>query len=155
MSADQALAATDGGAESRRAGSEAEEFLREKLGNGPVPAKEGEEHARALGIAPMALKRARKKLGVIAEKAGLKEGWTWRLPSEGGQKSPKGVTSKGWYPSASDDPLRESDPPKEALDDHPGIPEFLRRPPPAAAQPNGNAAALGPGGPDDDMGHLQ
>jgi hypothetical protein len=144
MSADQALAATDGGAESRRAGSEAEQFLREKLGNGPVPAKEGEEHARALGIAPMTLKRARKKLGVVAEKAGLKEGWTWRLPSEGDQKSPKGVTSKGWYPSASDDPLRESAPQKSADDDHPGIPEFLRRAPPTAA--NGRAPALGPAG---------
>jgi putative DNA primase/helicase len=82
VSADEALRATDGCGD-RAAAVEAEEFLRDKLSGGPVAAKEGEEHARALGIAPRTLARARKNLGVIAEKVGLKDGWTWRLPSEG------------------------------------------------------------------------
>jgi KaiC/GvpD/RAD55 family RecA-like ATPase len=82
VSADEALQASDGGGD-RAAVSEAEEFLRDKLSAGPVPAKEAEEEARALMIMPRTLRRARKKLGVISEKAGLKEGWTWRLPPEG------------------------------------------------------------------------
>src|ERR1700738_2594341 len=58
---DEALRATDTSGD-RSAATEAEEFLREKLSEGPVSAKEGEEHARALGIAPRTLARARKKL---------------------------------------------------------------------------------------------
>jgi putative DNA primase/helicase len=102
VSADEALQANDGGGD-RVAATEAEDFLRDKLSAGPVPAKEAEEHARALLIAPRTLKRARKKLGVISEKTGLKEGWIWHLPPEGhsttnrhsapegGQDTPKGA----------------------------------------------------------------
>ena len=50
---------------------------------GAGAAKEAEDHAQALMIQPRTLRRARKKLGVVAEKGGLKEGWKWRLPSEG------------------------------------------------------------------------
>jgi hypothetical protein len=57
------------------------------------------------GNAPKTLKRARKKLGVVAEKSGLKDGWTRRLP-EGGQKSPKRATSETWPPSAQVGPRR-------------------------------------------------
>src|SRR5215469_5606708 len=67
VSADEALRATDSSGD-RSAATEAEEFLRDKLSGGPVSAKEGEEHARALGIAPRTLARARKKLRVVAEK---------------------------------------------------------------------------------------
>jgi putative DNA primase/helicase len=88
ISADEALQANDGTSD-RKTANEAEEYLREALAHGPIPAKEGEEGARAQGIAPRTLKRARKKLGVIAEKGGLKEGWTWRLPSEECQTTPK------------------------------------------------------------------
>jgi putative DNA primase/helicase len=88
VSADAALRASEDGGD-RSAAAEAEEFLRDKLSAGPVPAKDGEEHARALGIAPRTLARARKKLGVIAEKVGLKEGWTWSLPAEERQTPPK------------------------------------------------------------------
>jgi hypothetical protein len=66
----------------RKAATEAEEFLRDKLSKGPIPAKEGEAQAQALGIAPRTLKRARKKLGVIAEKSGMQEGWVWFSASE-------------------------------------------------------------------------
>src|SRR5215831_4546597 len=58
---------------------EAEEFLRENL-SAPAAAKDMEEHARAVGISSRTLARARKRLGVIAEKGGMDKGWTWHLP---------------------------------------------------------------------------
>jgi putative DNA primase/helicase len=130
--ADQALVAADGGKERGTAQREAEEFLQEKLHNGPVPTKDAEEHAHALGVALRTLRRARKKLGVVAEKPGLKEGWIWRLPTpedaEGGQAPPKVSTSERWPPSGSVGPL-EGDGGKEtpAVDDDLDIPDFLRR----------------------------
>jgi putative DNA primase/helicase len=105
VSADEAMRASEDGGD-RAAAGEAEDFLLDKLSAGPIPSKEAEEHARAIGIAPRTLRRARKKLGVIAEKGGLKEGWTWRLPlegystanryspPEGGQTPPEGVHQK-------------------------------------------------------------
>jgi putative DNA primase/helicase len=117
ISADAALRASEDG--DRSAATEAEEFLLDKLSAGIVPAKEGEEHAHALGIAPRTLKRARKKLGVIAEKGGLKEGWTWRLRPEGGQVPPKsakennGTLRPVWHSSAAAPPPEGSEaPPK-------------------------------------------
>lgn len=93
-SADEALRASEDQG-NRSAAAEAEDFLRDKLTDGlKVPAKEAEEHANALGIAPRTLKRARKKLGVVAEKAGVKEGWTWHLPPEECQTPPKGAKEK-------------------------------------------------------------
>jgi hypothetical protein len=84
-SADQALAATDGNSEHHSAQREAEEFLRENL-SAPAAAKDMEEHARAVGISSRTLARARKKLGVIAEKGGMDKGWTWRLPGPSDQR---------------------------------------------------------------------
>jgi hypothetical protein len=99
MSADEALRAVEDDSDNK-ALSEAVEFLQDRLSNGAVvAAKEVEEHARALGITPRTLTRARKKVGVIPKKGGLKEGWTWRLPPEGGQGTPKGATSNIWPPS--------------------------------------------------------
>jgi putative DNA primase/helicase len=82
ITANQALAAEAGGVEQRSARAEAEEFLCELLAGGPVSAKQGEEDARALGIAPRTLMRARKRLNIVAEKGGMGAGWTWRLPAE-------------------------------------------------------------------------
>jgi hypothetical protein len=112
---------------------------------------DAEEHARAIGIAPRTLRRARKKLGVIAEKAGLKEGWNWRLPAEGGQVSPKAAIKKNGpvqpslAPFGSALPAAPPCPPAKAAtarnlwDEDPelakGIPDYLRR-----------APALGPPG---------
>jgi AAA domain len=117
ISADEALRANNGGGD-RKAAAEAEQFLREKLSHGIVPARDGEKDARALGITPRTLDRARKKLGVIAEKGGLKEGWTWRLPAEGRQPLPKdankndGVlrTSLASFGAAPHDPRLEPTP---------------------------------------------
>ena len=106
VSADQALRATDGQGGDRKAATEAEEFLQDFLAAGPVAAKEGEEAARAHGIAPRTLARARKKLGVLAEKAGLKEGWTWRLPARRMPNPPEECQQNSWHPSTEVGSLR-------------------------------------------------
>jgi putative DNA primase/helicase len=86
------------------------------LASGPVPAKQGEADARALGIAPRTLMRARKKLNVIAEKGGMEAGWTWRLPTEECQPPPKnatpesGILRENWHSSAPEE--APTDPPK-------------------------------------------
>jgi putative DNA primase/helicase len=130
ITADEALAAHVEDDESRTAASDAEEFLRDKLSSGPVPATEAEQDARALGITSRTLRRARKKLGVIAEKVGLKEGWTWRLAAE---ESPKGANppeeghTKNVAPFGKVGPLRDSQPAKPPATDDLEIPDFLRR----------------------------
>jgi putative DNA primase/helicase len=58
--------------------ADAERFLYDLLSGGPVPVKEVEEAARAHGITPATLKRARSSVGVKAEKRGLKE-WVLSL----------------------------------------------------------------------------
>jgi putative DNA primase/helicase len=135
ISADQALQATDGGGSDRSAAAEAGEFLLDKLSAGPVSAKEGEEHARALGIAPRTLARARKKLGVVAEKDGLRGGWMWRLPPEECQASPKAATSKIWHSSASLAAFEECQPPEGCQECQKGEIGSLREPGPAVAPP--------------------
>jgi hypothetical protein len=82
ISANAALAAgirAGKGDDDRSTMADAERFLREKLASGPVSAKEGEEHAHAIGISRRTLMRARKKLKVVAEKIDMTKGWTWRL----------------------------------------------------------------------------
>ncbi len=104
ISANAALAAVSGGpkgsSDDRSAMAEAEQFLLEKLGDGPIAAKDGEEHATAIGISRRTLMRARKKLGVIAEKLDMKEGWTWRLARpEECQAKPKTAIKSTWHSS--------------------------------------------------------
>src|SRR5262245_8042440 len=70
-SADDGLGASDAARDGVVSpGAEAIEYLRDKLSAGPV-----DEHARALGIAPRTLVRARKALGVHARKDGFGSGW--------------------------------------------------------------------------------
>jgi hypothetical protein len=92
--------------------AEAQEFLRDRLSPGPVSARDGEADAHALGIARRTLIRARKKLGVVAEKSGLKGGWTWRLPAgEECQVAPKSAKKNSWHSSVPVGTLREDAPP--------------------------------------------
>jgi hypothetical protein len=146
VSADEALRATDGGGD-RSAATEAEEFLRDKLSAGPVPAKEAEEHARVIGIAPRTLARARKKVGVIAEKAGMKEGWIWRLRSEGCQTLPKNANKSNG--SLRPDLAAFGTPqstPSDLWADYPPFRESLGQAPTPDPQANDRAPALGPPG---------
>jgi putative DNA primase/helicase len=148
ITADQALAATDGNSEQHSARHDAEAFLRENLKE-PVKAKDMEEHAWAVGISQRTLARARKKLSVIAEKDGMEGGWKWRLPASGenrgrnlgsaptppkNAKPPEERHSQEWQPSGKlvafgsgsttqGRPPNGSHPADDGLD----IPDFLRR----------------------------
>jgi hypothetical protein len=71
--------------EERSALSEAQEFLREVLADGPGMASEVRQEAESAGIAKRTLDRARQSLGVAAERKGEsgKRGggsWYWSLP---------------------------------------------------------------------------
>ena len=82
--ADEALtgeASNDTGA---RAIDDATSFLIRELRDGPQPQKELVEHAEVELISLKTLRNAKKKLGVVAEKAkGKNSGWLWRLPPAG------------------------------------------------------------------------
>lgn len=67
-------------AEDRSARGEAKRWLAEMLADGPQPATQIIRAAREIGIAERTLNRAKKSLGVLAEKAGFEGGWSWRLP---------------------------------------------------------------------------
>lgn len=62
------------------AGDEAEAFLLEVLRDGPVPSKLIEAYARGAGLNWRTVERKKKKMGIVAEKFGMKGGWSWRLP---------------------------------------------------------------------------
>jgi putative DNA primase/helicase len=165
MSADQALRASEDTGD-RSATADAEEFLRDKLSAGPVPAKDAEDHAQALMIMPRTLRRARKKLGVISRRESEgRDGrgqWLWSLPSvagasflQGGQESckvakenvgrlaPSLAPLQGPLPSRA--PKAPAGDPWEGMD----IPDYLNRTRPCLGSPAISA------GPEDDLGDLQ
>ena len=59
---------------------EAAEYLEVMLATGPVPVKDIMKEAKASGIAPRTLARAKAELGVKSDKAADK--WYWRLLPE-------------------------------------------------------------------------
>lgn len=72
--------------EERSAMSEAQEFLREVLSDGPQPASDVRREADSAGVSKRTLDRARQSLGVLSERegeAGKRGGgkWMWRLPA--------------------------------------------------------------------------
>jgi putative DNA primase/helicase len=83
MTADEAIAAANGGTQERSALEGGVDYLREALANGPRDNKDVKREAEAHGISPITLRRAREKLGVFVEKDGFTEGvWLWRLPED-------------------------------------------------------------------------
>lgn len=60
----------------------AEQFLREILANGPIQKNEIEMDCRGAGISVATLRRAKKRLGIISKKDGMKGVWSWSLPDE-------------------------------------------------------------------------
>ncbi len=79
-----AILAAESSAEEEGAGQEAEEFLRNILSEGPRPQKEIMAEAKQAGIADRTLRRAKKRLKIVARKHGMAGGWEWAFP-EGGQ----------------------------------------------------------------------
>jgi hypothetical protein len=84
--ADQVLAANEN-ASDRPAQTEAEEFLRHLLGDGPRPAKDVEAEAKEAGISWRTVNRAKKTLGIVAERRaesgqglGRAGRWYWSWP---------------------------------------------------------------------------
>jgi hypothetical protein len=88
VSADQALAKSNGGGDGRgSARQDAADFLRRKLADGPKRAADLEEEADALGISERTLRRARLELNIEAVKDGYQGAWLWKLPFwQGGPK---------------------------------------------------------------------
>jgi putative DNA primase/helicase len=79
MTADQALMAGAQHGKERRSLKEAVVFLSDLLSEGPMDAAKGEDEAEKEGISRRTLMRARKELGVKAEKSGFDDGWVWTL----------------------------------------------------------------------------
>jgi hypothetical protein len=79
--------ASEGGLKTREAPhrDEAQDFLCELLTSGSRPVTEVEAEAKAAGIRPMTLRRAREKLRIVPKKKGYFPGaWHWELPQKGG-----------------------------------------------------------------------
>ena len=79
LTADEALNSGREAGRPAKAGSDAEAFLRGRLGFGAVPAKDVVNEAEAEGISERTLRRAKVKLGVIVNKSAFGGGWTWEL----------------------------------------------------------------------------
>ncbi len=62
---------------------EAVAWLRERLADGPQPGIDVKAGAKADGIAPRTLDRAKYRLGVVAAPDGYRGPWVWRLPHGG------------------------------------------------------------------------
>jgi hypothetical protein len=78
--ADEAFAALDDADRKDTAVEEAEKFLLEHLGPGPLPSKEIYEAAGCGGHAEKTVRRAMKNLGVKPVKTGLDGPWVMKLP---------------------------------------------------------------------------
>lgn len=81
VSADQAMAPLQEPAE-RSALGEAKEFLVNILKDGPVSVRQIRSDAEDAGYAWRTLQRAKDSLGISATKGGMKNGWSWSLPSK-------------------------------------------------------------------------
>jgi len=79
LTADQAIAA----AKAPPRTAKVDQFLREFLANGPAPQREVMEAAEAEGFSSGMITRAKERLRIKPQKAGLHEGWIWQLPKGG------------------------------------------------------------------------
>ena len=108
ITADQALQATDAGGQDRSVGEGAEEFLRELLAKGPVPQKNIKTDAEGAGLAWATVRRAKDRLGIKPQKAGMEGGWQWTLPKV--LESAEGAHVKRMSTFGTDEHLRDPGP---------------------------------------------
>jgi hypothetical protein len=114
LSAGVLLAAQAATKEDRSAVDEAEEWLRDYLSEGRKEARDVKNDARKAGIKGITLQRASRRLKVLKQKEGFREGWFWGLPSsEDDQTVSKVIIPGEGSSSASDDHLRDGEGPSE------------------------------------------
>ena len=77
--------------------AEAADILRAILADGPRPAPAAQAEARAAGISPITLPRAREALGIRPRKDQFQGAWIWELPDP----SPESDSSLAHRPDAS------------------------------------------------------
>jgi hypothetical protein len=131
ITANEALAAEMGGSNAKPS-EEAESFLREVLGDGPVPARRVKADAGSAGLAWATVRRAKGKLGINVNKTGMDGGWLWELPKA--LKRDEDAHVKNMSPFGTGEHLRVIEggqsrdaglpPPDDGL---PDLPEFLNR----------------------------
>jgi hypothetical protein len=107
LTADEALQAGTG-SKKISALSEAVDWLRDVLQDGPVPAAKLYELAAVDGIAQKTLQRASREIGVQKAKGSMEDGWYWSLPkmanlSEDGQENGLGTFGEVDHLRDSDD----------------------------------------------------
>jgi putative DNA primase/helicase len=93
LSADSVLAPEDAGQRSERL--EAQEWLTDRLSDGPVPAGQVQKDAKDAGLAWMTVRRAKNDLGVLSTKGGFADGWYWQLPNQDVHEPRRGSGSGG------------------------------------------------------------
>lgn len=105
--------------EERGEREDARDFLRALLAAGPVPAKQVQKESGENGHAWRTVNRAKKDLGIVATKAGMKGEWRWEFPpknatlNEGCPNNARanfGHSSESWHSSGenngpADDPI--------------------------------------------------
>lgn len=123
--ADSLLAAAH--EEDRQVMAEAAEWLKEYLGDGPVPAQEAKRAAREAGFSERTVERARAKLRVTSERDGFGKGakYVWELPSthacaaHASKTRHAGEHGNGSGPKSFVDKASASSPPLASMgDDH-------------------------------------
>lgn len=60
----------------------AEQFLRDTLASGAMPQKEIERECKGAGFSVATLRRAKKRIGIVSKKDGMKGVWFWSLPDK-------------------------------------------------------------------------
>jgi hypothetical protein len=80
ITADEVLNETRGTKEGRTALEEAKDFLQSHLAEGAAPASDVQAAAKAAGISPASLRRARNDMGITPKKSGMTGEWRWMLP---------------------------------------------------------------------------
>jgi AAA domain len=80
LSADGLLSAAAETDDDKSALEEARAYLSERLGAGPMPAKQVTSEARSLGISDRTLQRAKRVLGIVGDRQGFGGSVTWTLP---------------------------------------------------------------------------
>lgn len=91
-------------------GASAEQFLRDALAGGAMSQKEIEADCRGAGFSLSTMKRAKKRIGIVSKKDGMKGVWFWSLPGEKCEEVHEGDEEAQQIcvnPFGENEPLRE------------------------------------------------